>query len=239
MHNSAYIWTNQNLNAMKRSLLILILLTIMTGVKAQQEQDLLVPSSLRNQDQALVKLLLPGWYDFGMIKMIGIFRYDDNYSYKEPSLSFSYRTMMLTVRTKLLSQKDGSISVDKQQIKLTKEQADALYSLFTAAVCSSSYLNDVMILDGTPHVFVAYPYVAEINPYHEGTNGYRLCELTDVLFESVKTKNPKLIDDNMKTIKELTDRFIALYPCKPSSSSAIHYHHVRNQVKGNSMGLEY
>ena len=38
---------------------------------------------------------------------------------------------------------------------------------------------------------------------------------------------------------ELTDKFIALYPCEPTHCGVMLIRHLRNQVKGKSMGLDF
>ena len=147
--------------------------------------------------------------------------------------------MKLTLRTLLDSQTSDEKKVDVKELTLTKEQADALYSLFTAAVCSSSYLDDCLVLDGDMHTFVAYPYAAHVNPAIEGSNGDKMREIASMLYKSIETKDASLIDKNMPEIKELTDKFIALYPCKPTSCDVMLMRHQRNQVKGKSMGLDF
>ena len=127
---------------MKRCLLFLICLISMLGANAQQER--LTPTSLKECDPNLVKMLLPGDYEFGLLKEQNIFQVVDGWTYRDTGLSFCYSTMKLTLRTLMDSQTSDEKKVDVQELTLTKEQADALYSLFTAAVCSSSYLDDCL-----------------------------------------------------------------------------------------------
>ena len=221
---------------MKRCLFFLICMISMLGANAQQER--LTPTSLKECDPYLVKKLLPGDYEFGLLKEQNIFRIVDGWIYRDTGLSFRYRTMKLTLRTLLDSQTSDEKKVDVQELTLTKEQADALYSLFTAPVCSSSYLDDCLIIDGDMYTFVAYPYAAHVNPL-EGTNGGRMREIAIMLYKSIETKDASLIDKNMPKIKELTDKFIALYPCKPTGCDVMLMRHQRNQVKGKSMGLDF
>ena len=148
--------------------------------------------------------------------------------------------MKLTLRkTRSPKENEPSIVIDKYELKLNKEQADAIYSLFTAAVYSSSLLADASILDGETYTFGAYPDAAEIIPYYKGSNGYHLTQIADMLCECVQTNNLERINDNLKDIKDLTDKFVERYPCKPSENSAIRFHHSTYQVKGKSMGLDF
>ena len=222
---------------MKGCLFFLICMISMLGANAQQER--LTPTSLKECDPFLVKKLLPGDYEFGLLKEQNIFRIVDGWIYRDTGLSFRYRTMKLTLRTLMDSRTSDEKKVDVKELTLTKEQADALYSLFTAAVCSSSYLDDCLVLDGDMHTFVAYPYAAHVNPAIEGSNGDKMREIASMLYKSIETKDASLIDKNMPEIKELTDKFIALYPCKPTSCDVMLMRHQRNQVKGKSMGLDF
>jgi hypothetical protein len=206
----------------------------MTIVNAQQE--LLVPSqNYKKYDSELVKALIPeGFNQFWLLKKPSMFMYQD------VSLVFQYQTMKLTLRkTRSPKENEPSIVIDKYELKLNKEQADAIYSLFTAAVYSSSLLADASILDGETYTFGAYPDAAEIIPYYKGSNGYHLTEIADMLCECVQTNNLERINDNLKDIKDLTDKFVERYPCKPSEDSAIRFHHGTYQVKGKSMGLDF
>jgi hypothetical protein len=206
----------------------------MTIVNAQQE--LLVPSqNYKKYDSELVKALIPeGFNQFWLLKKPSMFMYQDE------SLVFQYQTMKLTLRkTRSPKENEPSIVIDKYELKLNKEQADAIYSLFTAAVYSSSLLADASILDGETYTFGAYPDAAEIIPYYKGSNGYHLTQIADMLCECVQTNNLERINDNLKDIKDLTDKFVERYPCKPSEDSAIRFHHGTYQVKGKSMGLDF
>jgi hypothetical protein len=206
----------------------------MTIVNAQQE--LLVPSqNYKKYDSELVKALIPeGFNQFWLLKKPSMFLYQDE------SLVFQYQTMKLTLRkTRSPKENEPSIVIDKYELKLNKEQADAIYSLFTAAVYSSSVLADASILDGETYTFGAYPDAAEIIPYYKGSNGYHLTQIADMLCECVQTNNLERINDNLKDIKDLTDKFVERYPCKPSEDSAIRFHHGTYQVKGKSMGLDF
>jgi hypothetical protein len=206
----------------------------MTIVNAQQE--LLVPSqNYKKYDSELIKALIPeGFNQFWLLKKPSMFMYQD------VSLVFQYQTMKLTLRkTRSPKENEPSIVIDKYELKLNKEQADAIYSLFTAAVYSSSLLADASILDGETYTFGAYPDAAEIIPYYKGSNGYHLTEIADMLCECVQTNNLERINDNLKDIKDLTDKFVERYPCKPSEDSAIRFHHGTYQVKGKSMGLDF
>jgi hypothetical protein len=203
-------------------------------VNAQQE--LLVPSqNYKKYDSELVKALIPeGFNQFWLLKKPSMFLYQDE------SLVCQYQTMKLTLRkTRSPKENEPSIVIDKYELKLNKEQADAIYSLFTAAVYSSSLLADASILDGETYTFGAYPDAAEIIPYYKGSNGYHLTQIADMLCECVQTNNLERINDNLKDIKDLTDKFVERYPCKPSENSAIRFHHSTYQVKGKSMGLDF
>ena len=219
---------------MRRILLFLFLLSSMTIVKAQQE--LLVPSqNYKRYDSELVKALIPEeTKQFWLLKKTSMSLYQDE------SLVFQYQTMKLTLRkTRCPKENEPPIVIDKYELKLNKEQADAIYSLFTAAVYSSSLLADAQILDGVTYTFGAFPDAAEIIPYYKGSNGYHLTEIADMLCECVQTNDLERINDNLKEIKDLTDKFVAHYPCKPSETSAIRFHHSSYQVKGKSMGLDF
>lgn len=219
---------------MKRLLLLSFLLSTMTIAKAQQE--LLIPSqSYKEYATELVKALIPeDTKQFWLLKKPSLMKN------QEASLVFQYQTMKLTLReTRNPKGNEPKTVIDKYELKLNKEQADAIYSLFTAAVYSSSLLADEGILDGTTYTFGAFPDAAEIVPYYKGSNGYHLTEIADMLCECVKTNNPKRIDESLEDIKDLTKKFVARYPCKPSESSAIYFHHSSYRVKGPSMGLDF
>ena len=80
---------------MKRCLLFLICLISMLGANAQQER--LTPTSLKECDPNLVKMLLPGDYEFGLLKEQNIFRVRDGWAYRDTTFLILSRFKLILV----------------------------------------------------------------------------------------------------------------------------------------------
>lgn len=167
--------------------------------------------------------------------------------FNKQGLSFNYDNMTLTycetrVPTPEEEKKDPKFKYpwhNKYEMVINKEQADALFSLFTAVVYSSSYMGeDGFIMDGSYCRFTAGQRSGCTNSPSSKSNCGRLLRIVWKLFQHVKEQNPTAIDGMMNEIKSLTDIFISYYPCEIPKNSYIYNIHKKHKVKGNSVGLK-
>lgn len=209
---------------MKKSIFTFCLLAISCIVFAQNNR--VHPTSPPD-----IKAILEDNYDF----RVSIF-----HAMSESScvLSFSYETMILSIH-------EIELDIKKHHMKLNKEQADALFSLFTAAICSAGIekKDNDNILEPTDQ----NPIFVEVSRYcgiffditSKGSNCDRLKDVIYTLIQCVKENQPIAIDKEMKEIKALTQEFIKLYEENPQGKKEILDLHQKYKVKGPSMGLNY
>lgn len=227
---------------MKRLLFIIAMLVGYAGIFAQQitlEPTNFVQSLSAHHPHNV--LLSPNAH----------FSYMENglFEYQISGLSFNYESMTLTLcETRDPTPKEAEIySADeypwhnKYEMKITKEQADALFSLFTAAVYSSNYIGSdgLQTSDGCLYRFTANRRSAKTVSPDSKTNCGRLVTVARKVCQSVKAQNASGIDALINEMAALTDIFISYYPLEFSKHSVMYEIHKRYKVKGPSVGLKY
>ena len=224
---------------------IFLTIAILMGlVEMNAQQLLLMPSSD-------VRPLSAHHPENVLLKYNSQFTYMEtgSFEYEIRGLSFDYTSMTLTLcETRDPTPEEAKIfSVNeypwhnKYEMKISKEQADALFSLFTSAVYSSNYIDSdkIQTADGCNYEFSVNRRSAITTSPGSKTNCGRLVSVTRKVCQSVKGLNPKNIDALMNEMKDLTDIFVSYYPIKFSEGSVIYYIHKKYKVKGPSVGLKY
>lgn len=223
---------------------ILITLTLLLGIAYIQAQDkILSPTSTDKYPDLnhptnvlLVKDCEFCYYQSGTLD-----------EFDKKGLSFNYDTMTLTFcetrePTPEEEKRDPTYSYtwhNKYEMKINKEQADALFSLFTSAVYSSSYMSEGgFVMDGSYCGFTAGRQTAYTNSPSSKSNCGRLLKVVWKLCQCVKDQDTTAIDKMMNEIKSLTDIFISYYPCEIQKDSYIYALHKKYKVKGPSVGLK-
>lgn len=160
-------------------------------------------------------------------------------------LSFNYDNMKLTLckQRKPTPEEENNPQItichNRYEMKIIKEQADALFSLFTSAVYSSSFTSEEStIFDGCLHEFIVGINAGTTRSPMEENNCKHLVSITNKLCQCIEKQAPEYIDTMMNEIKELTDIFVSYYPFEISKHSVIYDIHKRNNVKGPSVGLK-
>ena len=129
---------------------------------------------------------------------------------------------------------------NQYELKISKTQADALYSLFTSAVCASSNLGDDFgVMDGTYYEFHAHPYGGHTRSPGSKSNCGRLVNIVKKVCQCVKEQDTTTLDILFEEMETLTDIFVSLYPVEIPKHFQLKYRHKRNKVKGKSMGLNF
>lgn len=221
---------------MKRSIFIALLLLISaTGIT---QQRILMPLGFINSDKQ--NLLLTQNNDFAFLS------YPTFSLYHDEGLSFNYATMTLTLReTREPTPSEYNLSSEypwnnQYELKINKTQADALYSLFTSAVCASSNLGDDFgVMDGTYYEFHAHPYGGHTRSPGSKSNCGRLVNIVKKVCQCVKEQDTTTLDILFEEMETLTDIFVSLYPVEIPKHFELKYRHKRNKVKGKSMGLNF
>lgn len=218
---------------MRKLLFIITILGVTIGMNAQNQ--LLKPTTKAKS------ILLTNKHEFAYMEFSG-------HEYGIIGLSFDYDNMTLVLCESREPTPDEYI-IDpnsnypwhnKHEMKITKEQADAIFSLFTSAVFSSSYLSEGFpTMGGCIYLFSAGPRSATTHSPYSKSNCGHLVNIAKKLCKCVKEQSTTAIDTMLKEIKSLTDVFISFYPCKVDKASWIYAIHKENKVKGPSVGLEY
>lgn len=227
---------------MKRLLLTLTVLMGFMGIYAQE--ILLMPSTEGQIMDAHHPINV-------LLKYNAHFTYMESveFEYEIRGLSFEYKTMTLTLcetrdptpeEAKIFSSQEYPWH-DKYEMKISKEQADALFSLFTSAVYTSSHIDSDKIkpIEGCTYRFSAYPYSGSTISPASTSNCGRLVSIARKVCQSVKSQDSAKLDALMNDITALTDVFISYYPFEFNKRSLIYSKHKRNKVKGPSVGLKY
>lgn len=204
--------------------------------------QLLIPTAYHQYKDAHhpTNVLLTQNHEFSYFQSVAL-------EYDMKGLSFNYNTMKLTFcETRYPTPKEEKIHPayeypwhDKYEMKISKEQADALFSLFTSAVYSASYIsNDGIVMDGCFCEFTVGRRSGYTNSPSSKSNCGRLLSITRKLFECVKRHDTTAIETMMNEIKSLTNIFVSYYPCEFPKDSYIYDIHKRNNVKGPSVGMK-
>lgn len=227
---------------MKRLLLTLAMFMGFLGIHAQE--ILLMPATNYK--------ILPAHHPERVL-----LKYNAHFSYMETSvfeyeirgLSFDYKNMTLTLcETREPTPQEAEVFSlyeypwhNKYEMKISKDQADALFSLFTSAIYTSSYIDGDKIkpIDGCIYRFNTSIYSASTIAPGATTNCGRLVSIARKVCQSVKNQTPERIDALMDEIKALTDVFISYYPFEFNKGSVMYFIHKENKVKGPSVGLKY
>ena len=222
----------------------LITITLLLGIVHMQAQDkILVPTSTyKHKDSNHPwNVLLTNNCEFCFYLSGTLEEFD------KKGLSFNYDTMTLTFcETREPTPDEEKIDSElkypwhnKYELKINKEQADALFSLFTSAVYSSSYMGENgFTTDGSYYEFTVGKRSGCTNSPSSKSNCGRLLRIVWKLFQHVKEQNPTAIDGMMNEIKSLTDIFVSYYPCEIPKDSYIYNIHKKLKVKGPSVGLK-
>lgn len=185
------------------------------------------------------KALLTERYHFAYISYPALVKYGCI------GLSFNYDSMKLTLckQRKPTPEEENNPQItichNKYEMKISKEQADALFSLFTSAVYSSSFTNEEGTkFDGCVHEFKAGTKAGTTHSPMEENNCKHLVSITNKLCQCIEKQAPESINTMMNEIKELTNIFVSYYPFEISKHSVIYDIHKRYNVKGPSVGLK-
>ena len=224
----------------------LITITLLLGIVHMQAQDkILVPTSTyKHKDSNHPwNVLLTNNCEFCFYLSGTLEEFD------KKGLSFNYDTMTLTFcETREPTPDEEKIDSElkypwhnKYELKINKEQADALFSLFTSAVYSSNYIvsDRIPTADGCFYQFSVSHYSAATTSPGSKTNSGRLVSVARKVCQSVKSQNPENINTLMNEIKDLTDIFISYYPFDFNKGSIMYHIHKEYKVKGPSVGLKY
>lgn len=230
------------LTTMKR---ILLIIAILLGVVNMNAQHLLLMPYPHGQS------LSANHPENVLLKYSSQFTYMEtgSFEYEIRGLSFDYSSMTLTLcETRDPTPEEAKVFSaneypwhNKYEMKITKEQADALFSLFTSAVYSSNYIDSDRIptTDGCFYQFSVSHYSAATTSPGSKTNCGRLVSVARKVCQSVKSQNPENINTLMNEIKDLTDIFISYYPFDFNKGSIMYHIHKEYKVKGPSVGLKY
>ena len=218
---------------MKKSIFTFCLLAISLMAFADQKHRLIPISPISNNQLHEATLMKE--------RVFGI-HCDHLPSDKSEGLSFSYETMNLSYSITIpLEQNKGNLfATNKYQMKLSKEHADAIFSLITAAICSASEKEEsTPIFDGTPFYLNISQYYGTFKVPEDASNCYRLESIIYTLMKCTKEQTPTIIDENMDEIKALTNEFIKLYETNPQEKQEIFDLHKKYRVKGSAMNLVF
>ena len=223
---------------MKRLLLSLAMLMGFLGIYAQ-EIALSPRKHSKKTANFVEEALLTKHYQFAYIA------YPTLTKYGCIGLSFSYDNMTLTLckQRKPTPEEENNPQIkichNKYEMKISKEQADALFSLFTSAVYSSSFTSGTSTMfDGCLYEFKAGTNAGVTRSPMEENNCKNLVRIANKLCESVEEQDSAYIDTMLDEIKVLTETFVSYYPFEISEHSVIYAIHKKYKVKGPSVGLK-
>lgn len=218
---------------MIRFSILTLLLSLTSFINAQNR--MLVPDRASSD-----KTLLTSSYDFAFTAYVSF------PPFQNTGLSFSYSTMTLTLNEEREPTPEefhlhpNRKQSNKYELKINKEQADALYSLFTSAVYSSSFLgDDCFVMDGTFYTFSVFHYGGNTRSPEGKSNCGQLVNIANEVCRSVKNKDMTILNGLLDKMETLTKVFVSFYPTEIPKFSILKEVHKTNKVKGPSMGLNY
>lgn len=164
----------------------------------------------------------------------------------QKGLSFDYGSMTLTLRIArepTPEEYDTSPSYtwhNQYEIKIDKTIADALFSLFTSAIYSASFMGDTsMIMDGCYYEFhIGNMYGGYTRSPNTKSNCGRLVKIAEEVCRCVKNQDTAFLKSLLNEMYALTDIFVSYYPFEVPKW-IIYDIHKRNKVKGPSVGLHF
>ena len=224
---------------MKRHLCLFIFLLSLLFIQAQNK--VLMTTEIREANQTDKVLSKPNnqfaFLSFPSFALWGF-----------KGLSFDYASMTLTLRiTREPTTKEYDTNPyypwhNQYELKVDKIMADALFSLFTAAIYSaSSIVNHPLLTDGCLYRF-------QIEGMYEGitrspdaeSNCGRLVKIAEKVCQCVKDQDKASLKSLLNKIYALTDIFVSHYPSEvPNAQWKIYEIHKKYKVKGPSVGLVF
>jgi hypothetical protein len=224
---------------MKRHLCLFIFLLSLLSIQAQNK--VLMPTTIREANETEKVLLKPN-NQFAFLSLPSFAVWEDR------GLSFDYASMTLTLRitreptTKEYDTKPDYPWHNQYELKVDKIMADALFSLFTAAIYSaSSIVDDALLMDGCLYIFqIGGMYKGITRSPDAESNCGRLVKIVKKVCHCDKNQDKASLKLSLNEIYALTDIFISHYPLEvPEAQWKIYDIHKRYKVKGPSVGLVF
>ena len=224
---------------MRRHLCLFIFLLSLLSIQAQNK--VLMPTTIREANETEKVLLKPN-NQFAFLSFPSFAVWEDR------GLSFDYASRTLTLRitreptTKEYDTKPDYPWHNQYELKVDKIMADALFSLFTAAIYSaSSIVNHPLLMDGCLYIFqIGGMYKGITRSPDAESNCGRLVKIAEKVCQCVKDQDKASLKSLLNKIYALTDIFVSHYPLEvPNAQWKIYEIHKKYKVKGPSVGLVF
>ena len=219
----------------KRHFYLFILILSLLPIQAQNK--VLKPCDLNSHNPS--KLLIPN-NEFAFLSSPSFIKWG------HIGLSFSYSSMTLTLRVtreptpEEFDTKPNYPWYNQYKLKVDKEIADALFSLFTSAIYSASFIgDDRIVMDGCLYEFqIGSIYAGYTRSPDTKSNCGRLVKITEKVCYYVKNQDMASLSSLLSEVYVLTDIFTSYYPFAVPKW-IIYNLHKKHKVKGPSVGLDF
>ena len=220
---------------MKRHLCLFIFLLSLLPILAQNR--VLMPTK---KDIQKTNILLTHNHEFAFLSSSAMAYWG------KLGLSFSYASMTLTLRiTREPTPEEFDTNPyyqwhDQYELKVDKTTADALFSLFTSAIYSASFIgDDMLVMDGCLYEFrIGGMYAGYTRSPNAKSNCGRLVKVTEEVCRCVKNQDKEKLNSLLNEMYALTNIFISYYPFEVPKW-IIYDIHKKYKVKGPSVGLDF